>query len=62
MAFVDLAEAIDTISRDWPLKIMAILHCSHRFIAMVRQCHDVMQALVPNGKGYSEPFTVINGG
>ena len=35
--------------------------CSPRFITMVREFHDCMQARVQNDGEYSEPFPVING-
>ena len=35
--------------------------CQFRFIAMVRQFHDGMQARVQNDGGFSEPFEVTNG-
>ena len=40
---------------------MAKFGCPHRFIAMVRQFHDGMQARVQNDGEYSEPFPVTNG-
>ena len=61
MAFVDLTKAFDTVSRDGLWKIMAKFGCSLRFIAMVRQFHDDMQARVQNDGEFSEPFEVTNG-
>ena len=61
MTFVDLTKAIDTVSRDGLWKTMAKFGCPHRFIAMVRQFHDCMQARVQNDGEYSEPFPVTNG-
>ena len=61
MAFVDLTKAFDTVSsRDGLNKIMAKLICPPRFIAIVRQFHDGMQACVQNDGEYSEPFQVTN--
>ena len=48
MTFVDLTKAFDTVSRDGLCKIMAKFGCPSRFIAMVRQFHDSMQARVQN--------------
>ena len=48
MTFVDLTKAFDTVSRDGLWKIMAKFDCPPRFIAMVRQLHDGMQARVQN--------------
>ena len=56
MTFVDLTKAFDTVSRDGLWKIMAKFGCPPRFIAMVWQFHDCMQARVQN-----EPFEVPNG-
>ena len=40
---------------------MAKFGCPPRYIAMVRQFHDGMQARVQNNGEYSEPFPVTNG-
>ena len=61
MTFVDLTKAFDTVSRDGLWKIMAKIGCSPRFIAMVRQFHDGIQARVQNDGQFSEPFEVTNG-
>ena len=61
MTFVDLTKAFDTVSRDGLWKIMAKFGCPPRFIAMVRQFHDGMQARVQNDGEFSEPFEVTNG-
>ena len=58
MTFVDLTKAFDTFSRD---KIMAKFGCSPRFIAMVRQFHDGMQAHVQNDGEFPEAFEVTKG-
>ena len=61
MTFVDLAKAFGTVSHDRLWKIMAKFGCSPRFIAMVRQFHDGMQARVQNDGENSEPLPVIYG-
>ena len=61
MTFVDLTKASDTVSRDGLWKIMAKFGCPPTFIAMVRQFHDGMQALVQNDGEFSEPDEVTNG-
>ena len=61
MTFVDLTKAFDTVSRDGLWKIMAKFGGPPRFIAMVRQFHDGMQARVQNDGEFSEPFEVTNG-
>ena len=54
-------QKFDTVSRDGLLKIMAKFCCPSRFIAIVWQFHDDMQARVQNDGEYSEPFPVTNG-
>ena len=61
MTFVDLTKAFDIVGRDGLWKIMAKFGCPPRYIAMVRQFHDGMQAHVQNDGEYSEPFLVTNG-
>ena len=61
MTFVDLTKAFGTVSRDGLWKIMAKFGCPPRYIAMVQQFHDGMQARVQNDGEYSEPFLVSNG-
>ena len=61
MTFVNLTKAFDTVSRDGLWKNMAIFGCPPRFIAMVRQFHEGMQARVQNDGEFSEPFEVTNG-
>ena len=61
MTFVDLTKAFDTVSRDGLWKIMAKFGCPPRFIAMVWQFHDGMQARVQNDGEFSEPFEVTDG-
>ena len=48
MTFLDITKAFDTACRDGLWKIMAKSGCPTRFIAMVRQFHDGMQARVQN--------------
>ena len=40
---------------------MAKFGCPPRFIALVRQFHDGIQARVQNDREFSEPFEVTNG-
>ena len=61
MTFVDLTKAFDTVSRDGLWKIMATFGCPPRYIAMMLQSHDSMQARVQNDGEYSVPFPVTNG-
>ena len=48
MTFLDLTKAFDTVSRDGLWKIMAKFGCPPRYITMVQQFHDGMQARVQN--------------
>ena len=61
MIFVDITKTFDTIRLDGLWKIMAKFGSPSRFIAMVRQFHDI-QARVQNAGEHSEPFPVTNGG
>ena len=61
MTCVDLTKAFDTVSRDGLWKVMAKFCCPPRYIAMVRQFQDGMQARVQNDGEYSESFPVTNG-
>ena len=61
MTFVDLTKGFDTVGRDGLWKIMAKFGCPPRYIAMVGQFNDGMQACVQNDGEYSEPFPVTNG-
>ena len=61
MTVVDLTKAFDTVRRDGLWKIMAKFGCLPRFIAVVWQFHDGMQARVQNDGEFSEPFEVTNG-
>ena len=45
-AYVDLTKAFDTVSRDGLSKIMAKHCCPEKFILIVHQFHDGMQARV----------------
>ena len=55
MTFVDLTKTFYTVSRDELWKIMAKFGCPPRYIAMMRQFYDGMQARVQNDEEYSEP-------
>ena len=61
MTFVHLTKAFDTVSRDGLWKIMAKFGCPPRYITMVWQFHDGMQARVQNDGEYSLSFPVTNG-
>ena len=61
MTFVDLTKAFDIVSRDGLWKIMTQFGFPPRYIAMLRQFHDGMQARVQNDGEYTEPFAVTNG-
>ena len=59
--FVDLTKAFDTVCREGLWRIMAKFGCPAKFIAMVQQFHDGMNARVQDDGEYSQPFPVTNG-
>ena len=59
--FVDLTKAFDTVCREGLWKIMAKYGCPTKFITMVQQFHDGMEARVQDDGEYSKPFPVTNG-
>ena len=59
--FVDLTKAFDTVCRKGLWEIMAKFGCPAKFITMVRQFHDGMQARVQDDGVYSESFLVTSG-
>ena len=59
--FVDLTKAFDTVCREGLWEIMAKFGCPAKFISLVRQFHDGMQASVQDDGEHSEPFPVTNG-
>ena len=59
--FVDLTKAFDTVSRSGLWRIMSKFGCPEKFITMVRQFHDGMQAKVIDNGESSNPFPVTNG-
>ena len=59
--FVDLTKAFDTVCREGLWTIMAKFGCPPKFISLVKQFHDGMQASVQDTGKHSEPFPVTNG-
>ena len=53
--YVDLTKALDTVSREGLLRIMAKYRCATKFITIVWQLHDGMHARVQDGDESSEP-------
>ena len=60
-AFVDLTKVFDTISRNGLWSIMSKFGCPDRFITLVCQFHDSIQAQVIDKGESSIPFPVTNG-
>lgn len=58
--YVDLTKAFDTVSREGFWKIMAKYGCSQKFISLVHQFNDGMQARVQGNGETSAPFPVFN--
>jgi exonuclease III len=61
LAFIDLTKAFDSVCRDGLWKIMAKIGCPNKFIKIVQQLHDGMQANVRENCQLSNPFPVSNG-
>ena len=61
MTFVDLTKAFDTVCREGLWKILSKFGCPPKFVNMIRQFHDGMQARVKSHGKMSEPFPVTNG-
>ena len=59
--FVDLTKAFGTVCRKRLWEIMAKFGCPAKFITMVRQFRDSMQARVQDDRVYSKPFPVTSG-
>lgn len=59
--FVDITKAFDAVNRTGLLLIMENFCCPPRFIMMVRELHDGMQAHIPDDGNQSSPFEVIDG-
>ncbi|KAI8513702.1 hypothetical protein Bbelb_080260 [Branchiostoma belcheri] len=59
--YVDLTKAFDSVCREGLWKIMAKYGCPQKFITLVRQFHDGMQACVRDNDTLSDAFPVTNG-
>ena len=59
--FVDLTKAFDTVSHDGLWKITSKFGCPDKFIQVVRQLHDGLQAHVFDDRESSNPFPVTSG-
>ncbi|XP_035658037.1 uncharacterized protein LOC118403431 [Branchiostoma floridae] len=59
--YVDLTKAFDSVCREGLWKILAKYGCPMKFINLVRQFHDGMQAHVRDSDALSDPFPVTNG-
>ena len=58
---MDLNNAFDTVSREGLWKIMSKFGCPHKFITIVRQFNEGMQARVLDDGEPSESFPVSSG-
>lgn len=61
MAFIDLTKAFDTVNRETLWEIMRISGCPPKYVNIVRQFHDGMNARVTMGTQESAPFGVGSG-
>ena len=59
--FVDLTKAFDTVNRRGLWQLLLKLGCPAKFIEIVKQFHEGMQATVIDSGNESEPFPVTNG-
>ena len=59
--FVDLTKAFDTVNRNELWRIMSKFGCPDKFVEMVKQFHDGMQASVQDDGKHSASFPVTNG-
>ena len=59
--FVDLTKAFDTVNRNGLWRIMSKFGCPDKFVEMVKQFHDGMQASVQDDGEHSASFPVTNG-
>ena len=60
-AFVDLTKVFDTVSREGLWRIMAKFGCPGKFLTIVHQFHDGMNAKVLDTVEFSDAFPVSNG-
>lgn len=61
MAFVDLSKAFDTVQRDLLWDILLRFGCPSKFVNILRQFHDGMNARVTIGGQESASFPVCTG-
>ena len=62
LTYTDLTKAFDTVSHDGLWTIIAKYGCPQKFILMVHQFHDGMQARVQDHNGtFTEPCSISNG-
>jgi hypothetical protein len=59
--FVDLTKAFDTVNRRGLWQLLLKLGCPAKFIEIVKQFYEGMQATVIDSGNESEPFPVTNG-
>ena len=61
ITLIDLTKAFDTVCRGGLRQIMEKIGCSRKSIALVRQLHDGMSAIVLDNGDTSDSFPVTNG-
>ena len=61
MAFVDLSIAFDTVNRDMLWELLSKYGCPAKFISILRQFHEGMEAQVVMGADKSASFPVTMG-
>lgn len=59
--FIDLTKAFNTVSREALWKILLKLGCPSKFVNVLRQLHNGMQAQVATNGEFSNAFPIKNG-
>ena len=58
MVFIDLSKAFDTINREVLWQLLECYGCPAKFVSVLRQYHEGMEARVAVGREESAPFEV----
>ena len=61
MCFIDLSKAFDTVERSMLWEVLRRSGCPEKFVSLIRQIHDGMEARVKVSDLESEPFGVSRG-
>ena len=61
LAFIDFSKAFDTVHRDCVWQLLHKYGCPPKFVGMIQQLHDGMQAQVCVNGDVTDPFPVAHG-